>query len=127
MLGGGLDTFYWRLRFPSPESQKYLELDLPETVQLKAQKLGLTRKAGDFEDEWTWGSNFCVRAADLEGLDAGTLGLDSGVPTLVISDVVLSYLESDWTVALIKNVISFFSSVAFLAFEPVGPHDAFGE
>lgn len=108
VLGGGLDTLYWRLKFPSAESQAYLEVDLPETVQLKAQKLGLARKSSDSEDEWTWGPNFRVRAADLEGLDVKTLGLDASTPTLVLSDVVLSYLESDWTVALIPNVLSAF-------------------
>ena len=96
-------------------------------MQLKAQKLGLSRRQTEFGDEWTWGENFRVRAADLEGLDASKLGLARDVPTLVLSDVVLSYLESDWTVALIPGVLRAFERAAFLAFEPVGPHDAFGE
>lgn len=105
VLGGGLDTLYWRLRFQSPETQTFLELDLPETVQLKAQKLGLARRQNHEPPEWTWGQNFRAREADLEGLDVGSLELDQETPTLIISDVVLSYLESDWTVELIRNVL----------------------
>lgn len=83
-------------------------------MQLKAQKLGLTRVPAPQgtesaeHAEWTWGQNFHARVADLEGLDVGSLNLDPAMPTLVISDVVLSYLESDWTIALIRNVLGYF-------------------
>ena len=85
---------FWRLN--TKKTQRFVEIDLPEICQLKAQKLKLTKR------EWGYGDseheNYELRAGDLEEDFLPALEMSPALPTLVLSDVVLSYLESDATV-----------------------------
>lgn len=56
-----------------------------------------------------------------------SLELNTDLPTLFLSDVVVSYLESDNTVELIRNIGKYFKRPVLLLFEMLNPHDAFGD
>ncbi|OXB52440.1 hypothetical protein ASZ78_003496, partial [Callipepla squamata] len=53
-------------------------------------------------------------------------GLDSEVPTLVIAEVVLTYMENSSSDALIQWAAEHFSHVCFLLYEQMHPEDPFG-
>lgn len=68
-----------------------------------------------------------LQPADLETDFFDKLEVNKNLPTLFLSDVVVSYLESDNTVELIKNIGKYFPIHVLLLFEMINPHDAFGD
>ncbi|CAL6006978.1 Leucine_carboxyl methyltransferase [Hexamita inflata] len=122
VLGAGLDTLFYRLNV----TNLFYEVDLPEICQTKAHKLGFT-KQNDETYVIPNHPNYKLVSADLEDDFLGKLGIDQALPTLVISDVVLSYLESDSTVELVEKLGNYFSDLTLLFFEMINPHDAFGD
>lgn len=71
--------------------------------------------------------NYILYPADLETDFFNTINADKTLPTLFLSDVVVSYLESDNTVELVKNLKKYFTNITVLFFEMINPHDAFGD
>eukprot|EP00703_Trepomonas_sp_PC1_P001469 JAP95137.1 Leucine carboxyl methyltransferase [Trepomonas sp. PC1] len=124
ILGGGLDTLYYRLK--SQPSQKFIEVDLPQMVQLKMKKLAgkqISQNIYQIEE------NYHLYGQDLEEEFLERIKIDFATPTIIISDVVLSYLESDFTIALFDQIKQHFTSeiLQFVGFEMVNPHDPFGD
>ena len=70
-------------------------------------------------------------AGDLNNLDQlkgylSAAGLKWDRPTLVVSECVLAYLPVANADAVISWAASAFEDAAFLMYEPIVPHDAFG-
>ena len=74
---------------------------------------------------------YCLRAVDLRQLECvrETLmqaGFDTALPTLVVAECVLIYMEAQHSDALIEWVGSSLPRAAFLVYEQIRPHDPFG-
>ena len=65
---------------------------------------------------------------DIAGLNAALVaaGADPNVPTLLLSECVLVYLEPEESCAIIAWAARAFSRSVFVTYEQVRPHDAFG-
>lgn len=55
-----------------------------------------------------------------------TAGIDKSIPTFLIAECVLVYMEPHSSQAVIKWAGSYFKSAVFLNYEPIHPHDRFG-
>lgn len=144
-LGAGTDTRIFRLfsqrAFPG---LIYHEVDFPATVRKKARIVQATphlkQVLGDlcFADDGSWASHlstgvqYYCHALDVRYLGGGAPfsclnGLKADVPTLLLSECCLCYLEP--TAA--NNVLRWFTDhiprIAVVIYEPVRPHDAFGK
>ncbi|KAI1081835.1 S-adenosyl-L-methionine-dependent methyltransferase [Whalleya microplaca] len=142
-LGAGTDTRCFRLfSQPAHSGLIYHEIDFPA---ISSKKLQLVRAApslrniipeSEVKDE-SWGNqnlpNGCqywCHGLDLRDLlkpDAKPLiGVRTGVPTLLISECCLCYLE----IPAAKNVIKHFTeripNLATIIYEPIHPEDPFG-
>lgn len=152
-LGAGTDTRPLRL-FYSDEHHGvvYHELDFPETVDRKQHNV-LT--APQFRAEVatdTPGSHDAVsiilhkleaqskttpaNRLVLHGLDLRSLasadppalfGLDPSLPTLVLSECCLCYLTVPESQAVLEYFTSRIPSLGAVIYEPIKPHDAFGQ
>jgi hypothetical protein len=56
-----------------------------------------------------------------------TAALDPSLPTLVLSECVLTYVGVDHTNALIAYFAKAFPASLFMTYEQIIPHDGFGE
>ncbi|KAL2755209.1 hypothetical protein ACRALDRAFT_1077266 [Sodiomyces alcalophilus JCM 7366] len=143
-LGAGTDTRVFRLfsqhAFPG---LVYHELDFPATVRKKAyivEKTPLLRQAlGDlsFTDDGSWacelrtGVRYYCHALDLRYLSgvaslSSVNGLKADVPTLLLSECCLCYLEPSTANNVLQWFTNLIPSIAVVIYEPVRPHDAFG-
>ncbi|KAM3608030.1 uncharacterized protein V6R79_018072 [Siganus canaliculatus] len=60
-----------------------------------------------------------------ESLSAALLDWDA--PTLILSEVVLTYMETQWSDGVISWVAKLFSQSLFVVYEQIHPHDPFGQ
>ncbi|KAL0944354.1 leucine carboxyl methyltransferase superfamily [Colletotrichum truncatum] len=143
-LGAGTDTRPFRL-FPRTNRPGlvYHELDFPVTVRKKARIVQgvppLRHILGDplADEDGSWYSrpsesdSYYCHARDLRELVQGgtsTLkGLRTDIPTLLISECCLCYLETSTT----KDLVAWFEqkipNLAIIIYEPVKPDDPFGK
>ncbi|KAF6814180.1 leucine carboxyl methyltransferase superfamily [Colletotrichum sojae] len=143
-LGAGTDTRPFRL-FPRPNRPGlvYHELDFQITVRKKArivQAVPLLRQIlGDpsVEEDGSWScqpsasdSYYChsLDLRDLAQADAATFqGLRTDIPTLLVSECCLCYLETSAT----KDILAWFEqkipNLAIIIYEPIRPDDPFGK
>jgi O-methyltransferase involved in polyketide biosynthesis len=74
--------------------------------------------------------NYHLIGSDLRYLTRNLLlelGMDDSMPTLVISECCLIYLQVEQSNALIREMNGFFKNCGFIVYEQIGPHDAFGK
>lgn len=76
--------------------------------------------------------SYHIHALDLRDLAAlpSSLALDKHVPTLVLSECCLCYLDADTSSTITQSIISSLNPTtpsALLLYEPIRPHDAFGQ
>lgn len=145
-LGAGTDTRIFRLFAEASSSNlSYHEIDFPATVAKKARLvqsnhalrhiMGNPSVEDDSEGSWSCeppkGGQYYCHALDLRELfqrDASSIpGLQTDVPTLMLSECCLCYLETP----VAKGALSWFtnclSNLAVVIYEPVRPNDAFGK
>ncbi|NXN15922.1 TYW4 protein, partial [Indicator maculatus] len=139
-LGAGFDSLYFRLKdlgllshtvvyevdFPSVASQKAaLIRGVEELLALVGDAGGepgiVPLSAGDYK----------LLGADLSQLPEleralEQAGVDREVPTLFIAEVVLAYMESSRSDALLCWAAEHFLCAGFLLYEQLGPQDPFG-
>jgi [phosphatase 2A protein]-leucine-carboxy methyltransferase len=144
-LGAGTDTRCFRL-FSSkePTGLIYHEIDFPSVTAKKAQlaravpKLRAIIPVEESSEGKTWGNqqlpNGCqywCHGRDLRELsqpDAKTLeGLRTDIPTLLISECCLCYLEVPDTKEVIRHFTDRIPSIAIILYEPIKPDDPFGK
>ncbi|KIN08504.1 hypothetical protein OIDMADRAFT_23294 [Oidiodendron maius Zn] len=155
-LGAGTDTRYFRLRaqnrhhnliyhefdYPSVCAAKYriVEADIPaldgESLVLESGEAVL----GNGEPQWSLLSSvnvepdlrYICHPLDLRRLPSlesttSIRGLQTDIPTLIISECCLCYLDVTDATAVIKWFVEKIAEVGIVLYEPVGPDDAFGQ
>ncbi|ROT34826.1 leucine carboxyl methyltransferase [Sodiomyces alkalinus F11] len=143
-LGAGTDTRIFRLfsrrAFPG---LVYHELDFPAIARKKAHIIQATptlkQLLGDLSlaDDGSWacqlltGVQYHCHALDLRHLvtDASlssVRGLNVDLPTLLLSECCLCYLEPSTAKGVIQRFTDHIPNLAVVIYEPVKPYDAFG-
>ncbi|KAF2971392.1 hypothetical protein GQX73_g2181 [Xylaria multiplex] len=126
-LGAGTDTRAFRL-FSEESKAKliYHEVDFPIVT---ARKYHLAHTWRD--EELPGGSQYWCHGLDLRSLpkpDIAPLpGLRTDIPTLVLSECCLCYLEVAEASEVIKYFTDRITRLSLVAYEPVHPNDAFGK
>ncbi|XP_054020555.1 tRNA wybutosine-synthesizing protein 4 isoform X4 [Dryobates pubescens] len=139
-LGAGFDSLYFRLKDLGllPRTVVY-EVDFPSVVSQKAALIRgvqeLVELVGDAGGEpgvmpFSAG-DYKLLGADLSQLPEleralEQAGVDREVPTLFIAEVVLAYMESSRSDALLRWAAERFPCAGFLLYEQLGPQDPFG-
>lgn len=148
-VGAGFDTSFFRLSESDTKSMEdvyYIEIDFPPLTERKKKLilnsqqclklLGDSSRAFDVSE--TDASVkistdcYCLLGQDLSDLNGlqttldNVLELDSLLPTLVLSECVMTYMNPIDSTNLIKFVRQYFSKPVFVTYEQVKPHDAFG-
>ncbi|NXN95323.1 TYW4 protein, partial [Rhinopomastus cyanomelas] len=141
-LGAGLDSLYFRLKDRGLLHRSVVcEVDLPSVAVQKAALIKGTEElsalAGDAGADGPGAVTFSGDDYKLLGVDLSELpeleraleevGLDSEIPTLLIAEVVLTYMEPSRSDALVQWAAERFSRASFLLYEQVCPGDPFGQ
>ncbi|KAF8520281.1 leucine carboxyl methyltransferase [Hysterangium stoloniferum] len=139
-LGAGSDTRFWRIA-SDPSSPlksalvRYLELDFSENTSVKVraikEKKELHSVLGEFTTSETesslTSSIYAIRDVDLRQFQNSDLALlDPSVPTLVLAECVLVYMDPTVSDALLKWFSHTFSAVGAVIYEMFGLNDNFG-
>ncbi|XP_067933674.1 tRNA wybutosine-synthesizing protein 4-like [Watersipora subatra] len=145
-LGAGFDTTAFRLSAAldirlAMDDVYYVEVDFPEVAQRKKDLMA----DGDLEKYVNGSSkatsdaikisttNYCLIGADigeigcLENVWTNHTELKRDLPTLLLSECVMTYMEHALSTGLIKFCNSFFTNSLFVTYEQVEPQDAFGQ
>lgn len=140
-LGAGFDSLYFRLKdIGLLHHTVVYEVDFPSVACQKAtlikRKKELSALVGDTGGEELGVIAFSGEDYKLLGVDLSELseleraleeaGLDNGMPTLFIAEVVLTYMENSRSDALIQWAAEHFSQACFLLYEQMHPEDPFG-
>lgn len=140
-LGAGFDTTYFQLVEEGLAPHLYVELDFMEVTSKKAalidhndelkDKLGgeayICKEKGE-----VLGDHYKLLPVDLRSTEQlytmmDLAQLDSSLPTFIIAECVLIYLDPDSTCAIAQWASETFSTAIFFAYEQILPDDAFGE
>ncbi|PFX33195.1 tRNA wybutosine-synthesizing protein 4 [Stylophora pistillata] len=143
-LGAGFDTLFFSLSSEGfLKDTKYFEIDFPEVAKQKASLIlqhkelfqGLGKTSAE-NKQWLGGGidseKYTLLGCNLKNrslLENHLLkcGLDTSLPTLLLSEVVLTYMDPpESSTAIIGWAADFFKSAMFVMFEQVSPHDPFG-
>ncbi|GAA0171782.1 methyltransferase [Lithospermum erythrorhizon] len=140
-LGAGFDTTYFMLQDEGKAPYLYVELDFKEVTSKKAALIEansqLRMKVGE-------GASICrekgevlsehykllpVDLRDIKKLDdiINLANLDPSLPTFIIAECVLIYLDPDSCRAIVEWTSKTFSTAVFFVYEQIRPDDAFGE
>ncbi|XP_074996687.1 tRNA wybutosine-synthesizing protein 4 isoform X2 [Calonectris borealis] len=140
-LGAGFDSLYFRLKDMGLLHHTVVyEVDFPNVACQKATLIKrmkeLSALVGDIGGEGLGVITFSGEDYKLLGVDLSELseleralqeaGLDNEIPTLLIAEVVLTYMENSRSDALIQWAAEHFSRACFLLYEQMHPEDAFG-
>ncbi|MGH0158753.1 UNVERIFIED_CONTAM: hypothetical protein FKN15_055516 [Acipenser sinensis] len=142
-LGAGFDSLYFRLKAGGELGGTVVfEVDFPDVAQRKAALINrdpvLREILGTTESAAPPHSPLVLSSADyrLVGVDLKALGglesslreagLQISAPTLLLSEVVLTYMDNTRSEALIQWASALFPSSVFVMYEQLRPHDPFG-
>ncbi|KAK1304593.1 hypothetical protein QJS10_CPB11g00288 [Acorus calamus] len=140
-IGAGFDTTFFQLQEEGIAPHMYLELDFKEVTSKKAaliehysqlrEKVGpqaaISREKGEvLSDHYKL---LPVDLRDIEKLDAiiGLAQLDLSLPTFIIAECVLIYLDPESSCAIVGWASKTFSTSIFFLYEQIHPEDAFGQ
>ncbi|GMH22365.1 hypothetical protein Nepgr_024208 [Nepenthes gracilis] len=140
-LGAGFDTTYFHLKDEGKTPHVYVEVDFKEVTSKKAALIGthhqLREKVGTTasisrEKGEVLGDHYKLLPVDLRDVkkldDVVTLAnLDPSLPTLIIAECVLIYLDPELTRNIVGWASTKFSTAIFLIYEQIHPNDAFGK
>lgn len=109
------------MRDPSP----------PQVVARKRAVIGQQEALYTLIEGAPPGAVYALQAADLrrtKELDAAIVatGLDTGLPTLVLLECVLAYLEPQDAASLLSWAAAKFPTSVVVTYDPTHPHDPFG-
>ncbi|KAA8520442.1 hypothetical protein F0562_014698 [Nyssa sinensis] len=140
-LGAGFDTTFFQLQEEGKAPYLYIELDFKEVTRKKAtlietcsqlrNKVGETASISREKGE-VLGDHYKLLPVDLRDIqklnDIITLAnLDPSLPTFIIAECVLIYLDPDSSKAIIGWASKTFSTAVFFLYEQIHPDDAFGQ
>ncbi|KAK0147052.1 tRNA wybutosine-synthesizing protein 4 [Merluccius polli] len=142
-LGAGFDSLFFRLHEEGAlvEHTVVYEVDFPDVAQRKAalisDNLTLAGKLGSRSTSAIGPVVVSSAQYRLLGVDvreeaqveealAGA-GLDWAAPTLLLSEVVLTYMETHWSDSVIGWAANHFPQSLFVMYEQIRPWDPFGQ
>ncbi|XP_063964259.1 tRNA wybutosine-synthesizing protein 4-like [Lytechinus pictus] len=143
-LGAGFDSTYFRLQANgSLDNTVFYEVDFPQLVK---RKTALIRKKSELTElllnpiyhslldssgVYISSEKYHLLGVDLKHLDTlervfKDIGVDSVLPTLLLSECVITYIDTHSSDALIKWAGGYFTHGQFVSYEQVLPDDPFG-
>ncbi|XP_046569910.1 LOW QUALITY PROTEIN: tRNA wybutosine-synthesizing protein 4-like [Haliotis rubra] len=142
-LGSGFDSAYFRMKSAGQlQNAMYIEIDFPEVVKRKNAIIKNTSELSDLlGEELTLEAtsphieinrhDYKMLGVDLTQLNTLEAALrlcqvDFDAPTLLLSEVVLTYMTRRCASAVVKWAAETFSDGAFLIYEQINPNDPFG-
>ncbi|KAJ8447276.1 hypothetical protein Cgig2_013053 [Carnegiea gigantea] len=140
-LGAGFDTTYFQLQEEGKAPDLYVELDFKEVTTKKAalieihgqlrEKVGATALISREKGE-VLGDHYKLLPVDLRDIQKlddviALANLDPSLPTFIIAECVLIYLDPDSSRAIVGWASKTFSTAVFFLYEQIHPDDAFGE
>ncbi|KAF4109123.1 tRNA wybutosine-synthesizing protein 4 [Onychostoma macrolepis] len=143
-LGAGFDSLYFRLHAEGGlGGVTVFEVDFPEVARRKAALINSNTCLKDALPDWETVSNQQTNAVfirsdhyNLIGVDVrkeqevevtlSGAGLQWDAPTLVLSEVVLTYMETQWSDAVIGWAAKLLPQSVFVMYEQIHPDDPFG-
>uniref|UniRef100_A0A3B5ALD7 tRNA wybutosine-synthesizing protein 4 n=1 Tax=Stegastes partitus TaxID=144197 RepID=A0A3B5ALD7_9TELE len=140
-LGAGFDSLYFRLHADGAlDSAVVFEVDFPDVMRRKSALISSNmtlRGMLDSHAPSTTGPLFVSSSRyRLLGVDVReesqveealcAAGLDWAAPTLILSEVVLTYMETQRSDAVISWAAKLLPQSLFVMYEQIHPHDAFG-
>ncbi|CAN8005666.1 unnamed protein product [Ixodes pacificus] len=135
-IGAGFDTTFFRLKSAGvlPTQCRYFEIDLALVVAKKTEVINgsseLSELVGSPVEPGIW-TDYCILnqdLCDLAGLEASLSNAKFlfSVPTLLLSECVLSYVDTKHSDKLVAWTARKFQDVMFVVYEQIRPYDAFG-
>ncbi|XP_023006603.1 tRNA wybutosine-synthesizing protein 4-like [Cucurbita maxima] len=140
-LGAGFDTTYFQLQNEGNAPHLYVELDFKEVTIKKAaiieaysqlrEKLSgivsISLEKGEVHSD-----HYKLLPVDLRDIDKlddvlGIAGMDPSLPTFIIAECVLIYVDPDSSQAIVGWASKAFSTAIFFLYEQIHPDDAFGQ
>eukprot|EP00826_Nyctotherus_ovalis_P040487 TRINITY_DN39_c0_g4_i1.p1 TRINITY_DN39_c0_g4~~TRINITY_DN39_c0_g4_i1.p1 ORF type:complete len:293 (+),score=80.22 TRINITY_DN39_c0_g4_i1:128-1006(+) len=130
-FGSGFDTTYFYMKSKFPEvAMKFVEIDFDDIAAKKANIisknpiLATMRKDG--------GDTYFLIPCDLRDIaklseEFKKVKLDPKIPTFIMTECVLVYMEPQQSRDLVKFCGKFFKTAAILNYEMINPHDALGK
>ncbi|KAG1946012.1 tRNA wybutosine-synthesizing protein 4 [Pimephales promelas] len=143
-LGAGFDSLFFRLHSEGAlGGVTVFEVDFPAVARRKADLINSNACLKDKLPDWEAVSNqqtnsVFIRSGhyNLIGVDVrkeqkveaalSEAGLQWDTPTLVLSEVVLTYMETQWSDAVIGWTAKHFPQSMFVMYEQIHPDDPFG-
>ncbi|KAM9850756.1 tRNA wybutosine-synthesizing protein 4 [Aulostomus maculatus] len=140
-LGAGFDSLYFRLHAEgSLDRAVVFEVDFPDVTRRKAalimSNVTLKGMLGSHVHSLTGPAYVSACQYHLLGVDIreepqveevlDTAGLDWAAPTLILSEVVLTYMETQWSDSVISWAAKVLPQSVFVIYEQIHPHDPFG-
>ncbi|EMP30044.1 Leucine carboxyl methyltransferase 2, partial [Chelonia mydas] len=140
-FGAGFDSLYFRLKAVGLLSCTVVyEVDFPSVASRKAALIkgteNLAMVVGGVGGRESGAMSFSVEDYKLLGVDLSELskleqalkeaGLDPEVPTMLLAEVVLAYMEISRSDALIQWAAQHFPCAQFVVYEQMHPEDPFG-
>eukprot|EP00850_Spirogloea_muscicola_P009396 SM000052S17788 [mRNA] locus=s52:594894:598379:+ [translate_table: standard] len=140
-LGAGFDTTFFQLQKEGRAPYKYVEVDVQEVTSRKAFTIsshddllqGLGKDPVIHADKGELHSSLYhlipVDLRDLQSLDSALVraAVDVSLPTLILAECVLIYLEPQSSRNICKWAGEHFTTAAFVIYEQIRPHDPFGQ
>ncbi|KAK4476444.1 hypothetical protein RD792_015597 [Penstemon davidsonii] len=140
-LGAGFDTTFFQLQDEGRAPYLYVELDFKEVTRKKAalieNSIQLRSKVGEEAsislDKGEVLSNHYkllpVDLRDIQKLDdiISVANIDPSLPTFIIAECVLIYLDPKSSSAIVGWASRTFSTAIFFLYEQIHPDDAFGQ
>ncbi|KAG9452176.1 hypothetical protein H6P81_005080 [Aristolochia fimbriata] len=140
-IGAGFDTTFFQLQEEGIAPHLYVELDFKEVTSKKAaliesfvqlrDKIGseasISPEKGEvLSDHYKL---FPIDLRDMEKLDAvvALAQMDPSLPTFIIAECVLIYLDPESSRAVVGWASKTFSTAVFFLYEQIHPDDAFGQ
>ncbi len=141
-LGAGFDTTYWTLKDEGLCPQRFIEVDFEAVTARKCYYIQ-NRKPLLEKVSATVGG-VLIAGSDLHGMDYHIVGadmrqlkqvtdklescsIDKNLPTLVVAECVLVYMETDHSANLLHWLAQSFQTVFFVNYEQVNMADRFGQ
>lgn len=140
-LGAGFDTTYFQLQDEGKAPYIYVELDFKEVTSKKAaiietcsqlrDKVGATASISREKGE-VLSDHYKLLPADLRDIQKlddviAMANMDPSLPTFIIAECVLIYLDPDSSRGIVGWASKKFSTAVFFLYEQIHPDDAFGQ
>ncbi|BDA43511.1 tRNA wybutosine-synthesizing protein 4 [Coccomyxa sp. Obi] len=141
-LGAGFDTTFFNIEAEGRNRARWFEVDFKEVTQRKAaiiaanaplhEQLGPNAKEkihpGEGKVQTEALSVLPADLRDVNGVESALLasGFDPQLPTYVLAECVLVYMEADESAAVVRWLGKFLSTAACVVYEQIKPGDAFG-